>query len=55
VPPALVERLRHYFETYKLVPERPSAVSIERVYGRAHAFKVVRAAIRDYTEAFGAK
>lgn len=53
VPSVLVERLRHYFETYKLVPERPSAVSIERVYGRAHALKVVRAAIRDYADTFG--
>jgi inorganic pyrophosphatase len=53
LPPVLVERLHHYFETYKLVPERPSSVSIERVYGRAHALKVVRAAIRDYHNAFG--
>jgi inorganic pyrophosphatase len=53
LPPVLVERLHHYFETYKLVPERPSAVSIERVYGRAHALKVVSAAIRDYDSAFG--
>jgi hypothetical protein len=28
-------------------------VHIERVYGRAHAFRVVRAAMRDYAEAFG--
>jgi inorganic pyrophosphatase len=53
LPPVLVERLHHYFETYKLVPERPSVVSIERVYGRTHALKVVRAAIRDYVEEFG--
>ena len=53
VPEVLVERLRHYFETYKLVPERRTSARIERVYGRAHAEKVVRAAIQDYTEAFG--
>ena len=53
VPQVLVERLRHYFETYKLVPERPSAVSIERVYGRVQALKVVRAAMEDYTNEFG--
>ena len=52
VPKALVERLRHYFETYKLVPEKPSAVSIERVYGRPHALRVVRAAIQDYSDTF---
>jgi inorganic pyrophosphatase len=52
VPPMLIERLRHYFETYKLVPERPSAVSIEGVYGRAHALEVVLAAIKDYADTF---
>ena len=53
LPDVLVERLHHYFGTYKLVPERPSQVSIERIYGRSHALKVVRAAIRDYVDAFG--
>jgi inorganic pyrophosphatase len=53
LPKALIERLRHYFETYKLVPEQPAVVSIERVYDRAHALKVVRAAMKDYAEAFG--
>ncbi|HET7040084.1 MAG TPA: inorganic pyrophosphatase [Gemmatimonadales bacterium] len=53
LPGVLVERLRHYFETYKLVPDRPNRARIERVYGRAHAERVVRAAIGDYAEAFG--
>ena len=53
LPAVLVERLEHYFLTYKLVPgERPTA-RIEKVYGRAHAEKVVRAAMDDYREAFG--
>jgi inorganic pyrophosphatase len=52
LPKVLVERLRHYFETYKLVPERPNVARIERVYGRAHAEKVVRAAMRDYDASF---
>ena len=54
VPPVLIERLRHYFETYKLVPDRPASVSIEQVYGRAHALKVIEAAIADYQHHFGA-
>lgn len=53
LPPVLVERLQHYFATYKLVPERPSSVSIERMYGKSHALDVVNAAIRDYAAAFG--
>ena len=55
LPPVLVERLRHYFATYKLVPERHSPVTIERVYNRAHALKVVRAAMVDYDKAFGGR
>lgn len=33
LPAILVERLRHYFMTYKLVPGKPSQFSIEKVYG----------------------
>jgi inorganic pyrophosphatase len=53
VPSVLIERLQHYFLTYKIVPgERPKA-RIGRVYGRPHALRVVRAAIADYEEKFG--
>jgi inorganic pyrophosphatase len=52
VPAVLVERLQHYFLTYKLVPgERPEA-HIARVYGRSHALRVVRAAMADYDDHF---
>lgn len=53
LPDVLVERLRHYFETYKLVPEEPPTASIERIYGRGHALKVVKASMEDYAEHFG--
>jgi inorganic pyrophosphatase len=52
VPSVLVERLEHYFLTYKLVPRRRSRARVARVYGRAHAFAVVRAAIADYADSF---
>lgn len=52
LPPVLVERLEHYFVTYKLVPGQPAKAHIERVYGRSHALKVVRAAMADYAEKF---
>jgi inorganic pyrophosphatase len=54
LPKVLVERLQHYFETYKLVPDQPSRARVHRTYGRAHASRVVRAAMADYVEAFGA-
>ncbi len=54
VPSVLVERLQHYFLTYKLVPGRRAQARVARVYGRHHALKVVRAAMADYEAAFPA-
>lgn len=53
VPSVLVERLQHYFLTYKLVPGTRPKIRVTRVYGRAHALRVVRAAMGDYEDAFG--
>jgi inorganic pyrophosphatase len=53
LPDILLERLRHYFSTYKMVPGQPSQMSIERVFDREYALRVVMAAIEDYEEAFG--
>ncbi|MBN2163740.1 MAG: inorganic pyrophosphatase [Pontiellaceae bacterium] len=53
IPPALLERLRHYFATYKLVPGEPSDVKIEKIYNREHAMAVIDAAMEDYTEQYG--
>ena len=54
LPDKMVERLTHYFSTYKLVPGGESAASITRSYDRAHAFAVIEASIADYAAAFGA-
>jgi len=53
LPPALVERLRHYFMTYKLAPGQPTAVSIGEVYDREHAERVVTASMEDYDAEYG--
>jgi inorganic pyrophosphatase len=52
LPEVLVERLQHYFLTYKLVPGQRATARITRIYGHAHAFKVVEAAIDDYADLF---
>ncbi|MDQ3959034.1 MAG: inorganic pyrophosphatase [Pseudomonadota bacterium] len=52
IPERLVERLRHYFATYKLVPGAPSPVMVQEVYGVAHAERVVTAAMEDYQATF---
>lgn len=53
LPPILVERLRHYFNTYKMQPGGTSAMSVEVAYGPEHAVEVVRASMADYNEVFG--
>ena len=46
LPPVVVERLNHYFSTYKLVPGKEAILRIEGMYGREHAYKVIQAAIQ---------
>lgn len=53
-PPPLIERLRHYFLTYKQSPDRMArTVEITHVYGRVEAHDVIRASHTDYRRAFG--
>lgn len=54
LPAQMVERLSHYFSTYKLVPGQVASTSIARTYDRAHAVEVIQASIRDYEDVFGA-
>lgn len=53
LPDVLVNRLRHYFSTYKMLTPNDPQVEIDSAYGREHAVKVVEAALADYTEEFG--
>jgi len=50
VPSVFVERLQHYFLTYKLVPGQKPEATIEMVYGREHAIEVVQASMADYLD-----
>lgn len=53
LPVVLVERLEHYFATYKLKPGEVPRVRIEQRYGREHALKVIEAALEDYRQMYG--
>ena len=53
LPATLVERLEHYFTTYKLIPGEPSGIHLAGRYGHAEAAQVIGAAIEDYREHFG--
>jgi inorganic pyrophosphatase len=48
-PPPLIDRLRHYFLTYKQGPDRATrVVEITHVYGRDEAHEVIRRSREDY-------
>jgi inorganic pyrophosphatase len=53
LPKVMVDRLRHYFSTYKMLSPDDSKVNVPAAYGRDHAVQVVAAAIADYREQFG--
>lgn len=53
LPDVLIERLRHYFATYKLIPGQQADVEVDRVYDRDQALKVIEASMQDYEEMHG--
>lgn len=53
LPGALVERLRHYFSTYKLFPGSKANISIKRLYDSQFAKRIVEAAVQDYKNKYG--
>ena len=54
-PKGLIDRLRHYFMSYKQIPGAgPRKVEISEVYGRDEAVEVLRRSIEDYRKTFGA-
>lgn len=54
VPVAVVERLQHYFLTYKQLPtETERRVDITHIYGRDEAFEVIRRSQLDYRATYG--
>jgi inorganic pyrophosphatase len=54
LPSLLVDRLKHYFLTYKQAPDDPRpACELTRVYGRDEAHAVIRHSREDYARRFG--
>lgn len=48
LPDGIVDRLQHYFLTYKQLPSEQAKCEIANVYGRDGAFECIEAAIEDY-------
>ena len=54
VPGGMVERLQHYFLTYKQLPqESPRRVEIADVYDREAALETIRRSVEDYRALYG--
>lgn len=53
IPKIMLERIRHYFSTYKEQEKLSSRVSIEKTYDAKEAFAVVNASILDYQAHYG--
>jgi inorganic pyrophosphatase len=52
-PPALMQRLVHYFLTYKQMPGSPAVCEVTDMYGRGEAHRVIVESQADYDERFG--
>lgn len=52
IPEMLVERLKHYFLTYKNLPGEKSQCEITHVYGKEEAHEVIKLSIKDYQTKF---
>ncbi|HWP65082.1 MAG TPA: inorganic pyrophosphatase [Candidatus Limnocylindria bacterium] len=53
LPRAVVDRLRHYFLTYKAIPgDASAAITVDPVYDAAQAHAVIEAARADYERRF---
>ena len=55
VPASVINRLKHYFLTYKEIPQEGQKPKCEIVetYGRDEAFEVIRKSQLDYENNFG--
>ena len=53
LPSVMIERLHHYFTTYKIQPGKELSVEIGEAYGKEHAHKVIKASMQDYQERYG--
>jgi len=53
-PRGLIDRLKHYFLSYKQLPgDAPRRVEIVEVYDRVEALEIIQRSLRDYCEKFG--
>lgn len=54
-PESYINRLKHYFLTYKNLPGEKNTCEIANVYGREEAHEVIRCSMADYATLIGQK
>ncbi len=52
LPPLVIERLRHYFLTYKDLPGEERNVEVTHIYGAEEAKEIINASTDDYYDKF---
>ena len=52
LPGGIIERLKHYFLTYKNLPGEKAHIEITNVYGREEAHEVIMTSVEDYKHSF---
>ena len=52
LPDMVVDRLKHYFLTYKDMPGKEIDVEITHVYGKEEAYEVINRSQEDYNNKF---
>ena len=54
VPDRIIERMEHYFLSYKNIPDKSKAkVEITHTYGKAEALEVIKRSMNDYNRIYG--
>jgi len=52
LPTPIIDRLKHYFLTYKDLPGKQIDVEISHVYGHEEAYEVIKRSVEDYHNKF---
>ena len=53
IPENIINRLKHYFLTYKQLPGETPKCEITHVYGKEEAYEVIRRSYKDYKNVYG--
>ncbi len=52
IPTSLLQKIKHYFLTYKNMPDQTKIIQLGNTYNKAQAYKVIQASQADYKSTF---